>query len=108
HILPPTGAKGLNLALADVAVLARALAAFYTENRPDLLQRYSETCLTRVWRAQRFSWWMTSMLHRAPDGNEFDFRRQIAELEYITSSRAGMTGLAENYVGLPMEQSWTR
>ena len=105
HIVPPTGAKGLNLAVADVLALARALAAYYRDNRDDLLDGYSDRCLRRVWRAQRFSWWMTSMLHRAPDGNEFDYRRQIAELDYVTSSRAAMTSLAENYVGLALEQT---
>jgi len=104
HILPPTGAKGLNLAIADVVMLSRALAAFYRDRREDLLDGYSDLCLRRVWRAQRFSSWMTSMLHRVPGGNEFDYRRQIAELDYLTSSRAAMTSLAENYVGLPMEQ----
>jgi p-hydroxybenzoate 3-monooxygenase len=102
HIVPPTGAKGLNLAVADVRVLARALKEFYATGREDLLQRYSETCLRRVWRVQRFSWWMTSMLHRH-EGNPFDERRQRAELDYVTSSRAAAQSLAENYVGLPME-----
>ena len=102
HIVPPTGAKGLNLAVADVRVLARALKEFYATGREDLLQRYSETCLRRVWRVQRFSWWMTSMLHRH-EGNPFDERRQLAELDYVTSSRAAAQSLAENYVGLPME-----
>jgi len=104
HILPPTGAKGLNLAIADVVILSRALAAFYQDRREDLLDSYSVLCLRRAWRAQRFSWWMTSMLHRAPGGDEFDYRRQIAELDYLMSSRAAMTSLAENYVGLPTEQ----
>jgi p-hydroxybenzoate 3-monooxygenase len=103
HIVPPTGAKGLNLAAADVRVLSRALAAFYSSGREDLLNSYSEHCLRRVWKAQRFSWWMTSMLHRAPGGNPYDFRRQLAELDYVTSSRAAMTSLAENYTGLPMD-----
>ena len=103
HIVPPTGAKGLNLAMADVSVLARALAAYYRDNRGNLLHEYSDRCLRRVWRAQRFSWWMTWMLHLAPGGNDFDYRRQIAELDYLTSSRAAMTSLAENYVGLPLE-----
>jgi p-hydroxybenzoate 3-monooxygenase len=103
HIVPPTGAKGLNLAVADVCTLARAIAAYYRHGSSDLLDAYSERCLRRVWRAQRFSWWMTSMLHRHPDGNAFDYRRQIAELEYVTGSRAAMTSLAENYVGLPLE-----
>ena len=102
HIVPPTGAKGLNLAVADVAILARALAQFYKSGRRDLLDRYSETCLRRIWKVQRFSWWMTSMLHRFADDNAFDQRRQLAELDYVTSSRAAMTSLAENYVGLPL------
>jgi p-hydroxybenzoate 3-monooxygenase len=103
HIVPPTGAKGLNLAVADVAVLARALADFYNSGRRDLLDRYSELCLRRIWKVQRFSWWMTSMLHRFPGENDFDRRRQLAELDYVTSSRAAMTSLAENYVGLELE-----
>jgi len=103
HIVPPTGAKGLNLAVADVQVLARALAAFYAHNRQDLLNAYSQTCLRRVWKVQRFSWWMTSMLHRFHGDNDFDYKRQLAELDYVTSSRAASTSLAENYVGLPME-----
>ncbi|HZR56618.1 MAG TPA: 4-hydroxybenzoate 3-monooxygenase [Terriglobales bacterium] len=103
HIVPPTGAKGLNLAVADVRVLARALEAFYKNNRKDLLENYSQTCLRRVWKVQRFSWWMTSMLHRFHDENPFDHRRQLAELDYVTSSRAASQSLAENYVGLPME-----
>ncbi|HSB67970.1 MAG TPA: 4-hydroxybenzoate 3-monooxygenase [Candidatus Methylomirabilis sp.] len=101
HIVPPTGAKGLNLAVADVRVLAQALGEFYASGRTDLLDRYSETCLPRVWRAQRFSWWMTSMLHRF-DGDASQQRLQLAELDYVTSSRAAATSLAENYVGLPM------
>jgi len=103
HIVPPTGAKGLNLAVADVRVLARAIAEFYRTGSRDLLDRYSEVCLRRVWKVQRFSWWMTSMLHRFEDDNAFDRRRQTAELDYVTSSRAAAQSLAENYVGLPME-----
>ena len=103
HIVPPTGAKGLNLAVADVRVLARALAAFYSKNQRNLLDAYSETCLRRVWKVQRFSWWMTSMLHRFHDENDFDYKRQLAELDYVTSSQAASQSLAENYVGLPME-----
>jgi p-hydroxybenzoate 3-monooxygenase len=103
HIVPPTGAKGLNLAVADVRVLARALKEFYSSGRTDLLDTYSEVCLRRVWKVQRFSWWMTSMLHRFPDENPFDRRRQLAELDYVTSSRAASQSLAENYVGLPMD-----
>jgi len=103
HIVPPTGAKGLNLALADVRVLAAALAKYYAGGSRDLLDSYSQTCLKRVWKVQRFSWWMTSLLHRFPADNPFDRRRQVAELDYITSSRAAAQSLAENYVGLPME-----
>jgi p-hydroxybenzoate 3-monooxygenase len=103
HIVPPTGAKGLNLAASDVVVLARALAKFYRDNSSALMERYSEICLRRVWKAQRFSWWMTSTLHRFPNSAEFDYRRQLADLDYLTSSHAAMTSLAENYVGLPME-----
>jgi p-hydroxybenzoate 3-monooxygenase len=103
HIVPPTGAKGLNLAVADVRVLARALAEFYSSGKKDLLESYSKTCLRRVWKVQRFSWWMTSMLHLFDTDNAFDQRRQLAELDYVTSSRAASQTLAENYVGLPME-----
>ena len=102
HIVPATGAKGLNLAAADVRVLARAFEAFYTQGRTDLLAGYSDTCLRRVWKVQRFSWWMTSMLHRSPEG-EFFNRLHLAELDYVTSSRAAATALAENYVGLPFD-----
>jgi len=105
HIVPPTGAKGLNLAVADVRVLARALAKYYREGREDLLDCYSEQCLRRVWSVQRFSWWMTSMLHLTPNGSEFDYRRQLAELDYVTSSRAAMVCLAENYTGLPFDDA---
>ena len=103
HIVPPTGAKGLNLAISDVRVLARALEAFYQSGRHDLLDQYSAKCLRRVWKVQRFSWWMTSMLHLFPGDDGFDHRRQLAELDYITSSRAGMAALAENYAGLPLD-----
>ena len=102
HIVPPTGAKGLNLAVADVRILARALEAFYKTGQKDRLEEYSATCLRRVWRVQRFSWWMTSMLHKH-EGNPFDQKRQLAELDYVTSSRAASQSLAENYVGLPLE-----
>jgi p-hydroxybenzoate 3-monooxygenase len=104
HIVPPTGAKGLNLAVADVRVLARALSTFYTSGRTDLLDSYSATCLRRVWKAQRFSWWMTSMLHRFSGRNPYDDRVQLAELDYVTSSRAAAQALAENYVGLPFDE----
>jgi p-hydroxybenzoate 3-monooxygenase len=103
HIVPPTGAKGLNLAVADVQVLARALDAFYKSGKTEWLERYSETCLRRVWKAERFSWYMTSMLHRHRDHTPLERQLQLAELEYVTSSRAAATSLAENYVGLPME-----
>ncbi len=103
HIVPPTGAKGLNLAASDVLVLSRALTEFYASGRKDLIENYSATCLRRIWKAQRFSWWMTSMLHLFDTDNAFDKRRQLAELDYVTSSRAGSQTLAENYVGLPME-----
>jgi p-hydroxybenzoate 3-monooxygenase len=100
HIVPPTGAKGLNLAVADVRVLAQGLAEYYSRGQRGLLERYSAICLRHAWKVQRFSWWMTSMLHRFPADNAFDRRRQLAELDYITSSRAGAQSLAENYVGL--------
>src|SRR5215469_3130239 len=103
HIVPPTGAKGLNLAIADVRVLARAVEEFYRTGSRGLLDGYSAACLRRVWKVQRFSWWMTSMLHRFDGDNSFDRRRQHAELDYVTSSRAAATSLAENYVGLPMD-----
>lgn len=103
HIVPPTGAKGMNLAVADVRVFSRALAQFYDSGRTELLEAYSETCLKRVWKASRFSWWMTSMLHRFT-GDPFQHRLQLAELDYVTGSRAAATTLAENYVGLPMEE----
>jgi p-hydroxybenzoate 3-monooxygenase len=102
HSVPPTGAKGLNLAAADVHVLARALSAYYASGSTDLLGDYSRTALRRVWRAQHFSWWMTSMLHRFHEGTEFDLKRQLAELDLVTSSRAAATTLAENYVGMPL------
>ena len=105
HIVTPTGAKGMNLAIADIRVLTQALTEFYASGRTDLLDRYSETCLRRVWKAQRFSWWMTSMLHRFHDEEDFHYRLQLAELDYVTSSRAASTSLAENYVGLPMESA---
>ena len=103
HIVPPTGAKGLNLAVADVRVLARALDEFYKSGRRQRLDEYSTTCLRRIWKVQRFSWWMTAMLHVFDTDNAFDQRRQIAELDYVTASRAASQSLAENYVGLPME-----
>ncbi len=103
HIVPPTGAKGMNLAIADVRTLARALAAFYTDGREDLLAAYSQTCLRRIWRAEHFSWWMTSMLHRFPSDDGFGHRLQRSQLDYVVSSKAAATSLAENYVGLPFD-----
>ena len=102
HTVPPTGAKGLNLAIADVHVLDRALGACYEANDTGLLEAYTSTVLRRVWRAQHFSWWMTSMLHRFSDATDFDLRRQIAELEMITGTPSAAKVLAENYVGLPL------
>jgi p-hydroxybenzoate 3-monooxygenase len=107
HIVPPTGAKGLNLAASDVMVLARGLTEYYTRGTTRLLDDYSAICLRRVWKAQRFSWWMTQTLHRFPGDTEFDYRRQLADLDYITGSRAAMTSLAENYVGLPFDAPLT-
>jgi p-hydroxybenzoate 3-monooxygenase len=101
HIVPPTGAKGLNLAATDARVLARALADFYTSGSTDVMDRYSEICLRRCWKVQHFSWWMTSMLHRVPGESAFDRQRQLAELDYVTGSRAASTALAEHYTGLP-------
>jgi p-hydroxybenzoate 3-monooxygenase len=103
HIQPPTGAKGMNLALADVLVLCRAITKYYRSGNTDLLERYSATCLRRVWKAQRFSWWMTQLFHLDPNHNAFDRRRQLAELDYVTSSQAAARSMAENYTGLPVE-----
>lgn len=102
HIVPPTGAKGMNAALADIKILADGLAARYREGRGDLLQQYSATCLRHIWRKEHFSWWMTSMLHRFHDESEFQYRMQRSELDYLVGSRAAATALAENYVGLPL------
>jgi len=103
HIVPPTGAKGMNLAASDVRVLARALGEYYARGSEELIERYSEVCLRRVWKASRFSWWMTSMLHRFPGDDPFQIRLQIAELDYVTGSRAASESLAENYTGLPFD-----
>jgi len=105
HIVPPTGAKGMNLAIADIRVLARALEAFYAGRGETLLEAYSATALRRIWKAQRFSWWMTSMLHRFDDADGFEHKVQVAELDYLCRSRAGAMTLAENYVGLPLDQA---
>ena len=101
HIVPPTGAKGMNLALADVRVLAQAATAFFKTGKLELLDAYSATCLKRVWRAEHFSWWMTSMLHRFPSDDVFQQRLQRSQLEYVVGSRPAAASLAENYVGLP-------
>ncbi len=103
HIVPPTGAKGLNLAASDVSTLFNILLKVYSEGRTELLERYSEVCLRRIWKAERFSWWMTSMLHRFPDSDGFSQRIASSELEYFVDSEAGRTTIAENYVGLPYE-----
>jgi p-hydroxybenzoate 3-monooxygenase len=103
HIVPPTGAKGMNLALADVLLLSRAIKSFYNSGRSDLLEGYSAACLGRVWKAQRFSLWMTQLLHRFTFKTDFDYRRQLAELDYVVGSRAAATSLAENYTGLPLD-----
>jgi p-hydroxybenzoate 3-monooxygenase len=102
HIVPPTGAKGMNLAIADVVALARGMERYYRDGSLASLDDYSANVLGRVWRAERFSWWMTSMLHRFDDRSAFDRKLQLSELDYITSSRAGGQSLAENYVGFPM------
>jgi p-hydroxybenzoate 3-monooxygenase len=106
HIVPATGAKGLNLAVADVVVLARGLVERYRSGGTDLLEAYTETCLRRVWRAEHFSWWMTSMLHRFPDQDPFQHQLQLSQLRYVASSKAAATTLAENYVGFPMNDGW--
>ena len=103
HIVPPTGAKGLNLAASDVSTLFNILLKVYSEGRTELLERYSEVCLRRIWKAERFSWWMTSMLHRFPDSDGFSQRIADSELAYFVGSEAGRTTIAENYVGLPYE-----
>jgi p-hydroxybenzoate 3-monooxygenase len=100
HIVPPTGAKGLNLAAADVRVLSEALNAWYARGDASGLDAYSDTCLRRVWRVQHFSWWMTSMLHRFAGDDPFEAELQRSQLRYVCSSRAAATTLAENYVGL--------
>jgi len=103
HIVPPTGAKGLNLAASDVSTLYRILLKVYREGRVDLLERYSPICLRRIWKAERFSWWMTGLLHRFPDTDAFARRIQTSEQDYFTSTPAALTTIAENYVGLPYE-----
>jgi len=102
HIVPPTGAKGLNLAAGDVGLLSRALAEYYLDKRHAALDDYSSRALARVWKAERFSWWFTTMMHNFPDNGDFGARMQLAELEYLMSSDAMQTVVAENYVGLPL------
>jgi len=102
HIMPPTGAKGLNLAASDIFYLSQALIAYYGQNRADLLDRYSDACLRRVWKAIRFSWWFTSLMHKFGD-DPINRRLQLAELDYLANSEAARTAVAENYVGLPFE-----
>jgi p-hydroxybenzoate 3-monooxygenase len=102
HIVPPTGAKGLNLAASDVHYLSEAFAAFYRSGSGGALDGYSERALARVWKAVRFSWWFTSLMHRFPDASGFDRRMQLAEIDYLRHSSAAKTGFAENYVGLPL------
>ena len=103
HIVPPTGAKGLNLAASDVGYLWNALSEFYNDKSDAGIDTYSDRCLRRVWRAERFSWWFTSLMHRFPDTGEFGQKMQEAELDYLVNSRAASTSLAENYVGLPLD-----
>lgn len=103
HIVPPTGAKGLNLAASDIAYLSNALIEYYLKGSEQGIEEYSEKCLKRVWRAERFSWWMTHLLHRFETENDFDIKIKQAELAYVLESEAGKTTLAENYVGLPYE-----
>ena len=105
HIVPPTGAKGLNLAFADVTVLADALAASFGDGSATGLDEYSDRCLGRVWRAQHFSWWMTTMMHRDPHDDDYGRQLQRSALEYVCSSTAAATSLAENYVGYELGQA---
>jgi p-hydroxybenzoate 3-monooxygenase len=102
HIVPPTGAKGLNLAIADVRLLAEAVVSWYRTGSEQLLHSYSANCLRRVWRAEHFSWWMTSMLHRPPGDDPFDLKLQLSQLRYLATSQAAAASLAENYVGLEL------
>ena len=101
HIVPPTGAKGLNLAFSDVNYLSKALILYYNENNPEKLDNYSDLALSRVWKAVRFSWWMTTLLHNFPNQNEFERKIQLSELDYLSKSEAAHYAFAENYVGLP-------
>jgi p-hydroxybenzoate 3-monooxygenase len=107
HIVPPTGAKGMNLAVSDVRLLARALGAYYRDRREDLLAAYTATAAQRIWRATHFSWWMTSMLHKSAGVDPWDDRLAMSQLNWVASSRAMATALAENYTGLPYEYGWS-
>jgi p-hydroxybenzoate 3-monooxygenase len=102
HIVPPTGAKGMNLAVSDIIVLAQGLAEYYKDGSSAGINGYSERALARVWKAERFSWWFTTITHRFPDMDGFDRKMQVAELNYVKGSKAAQTVLAENYVGLPI------
>ena len=101
HIVPPTGAKGLNTAASDIHYLYNGLRQFYQDNDSEGIDRYSEKALARIWKAERFSWWMTNLLHRFPDRSDFDHKMQLAEIEFLRSSETAQKSLAENYVGLP-------
>jgi p-hydroxybenzoate 3-monooxygenase len=103
HIVPPTGAKGLNLAASDIHYLFEALLAYFREGSASALEGYSARALARVWKAERFSWWFTGLTHRFPNAEPFDRKMQVAELEYIRHSHAAQVTLAENYIGLPLE-----
>jgi p-hydroxybenzoate 3-monooxygenase len=107
HIVPPTGAKGMNLAMADVRLLSHALGGYYADGREDLIAGYTEAALARVWRATHFSWWMTTMLHVDPREDAFGHQLATAQLEYVVSSHAMETSLAENYTGIPFTQGWS-
>jgi p-hydroxybenzoate 3-monooxygenase len=102
HIVPPTGAKGLNLAVADVRVLARAMIQSYQQDNTAYLERYSEICLKRVWKVERFSWYMSQLLHQFPEATPFERKMQAAEFDYLTQSESACRSIAENYVGLPL------
>jgi p-hydroxybenzoate 3-monooxygenase len=103
HIVPPTGAKGLNLAASDVGYLAGGLSEHYRDKSSAGIDAYSERCLRRIWKAERFSWWFTSLMHKFPETGAFGQKMQHAELEYLVGSTAASTALAENYVGLPLQ-----
>jgi p-hydroxybenzoate 3-monooxygenase len=102
HIVPPTGAKGLNLAASDIAYLAPSLIQYFKENKSDGIDSYQERALNRVWKSSRFSWFLTSLMHNFPDNGEFGRKMQVAELNYIANSKAAQTSIAENYIGLPL------